>query len=207
MLKIVGLSGSPRHGATEAIIKMGLAEMEKYDGVETSFLTLAGKNIKACTGCGHCRQNFCECMFKDDMPDMIEEFLSADAYLIGSPVYVHSITPQLMAFFSRLRPANNMYPEKFRCKFGAAVSVGGARNGGEESADHIIIDMMLARGLNVVGGESRGYIGGKVWSQDRKELTYEDDPIGIETVLGLSRKLAETALIYQKGKEYLNFDK
>ena len=206
MLKGLGLSGSPRHGSTEAVIRRGLEEVKSYPGVETECLSLAGKNIKPSIGCGYCREHQCPCFMKDDMEAMVDTFLSADAYLIGSPVYVHAITPQLMAFFSRLRPANNMYPEKLRCKFGAALSVGGTRNGGEESATNIIIQMLLARGLNVVGGESRGYIGGKVWSQDKKALQYEDDPIGMDTVLGLSRKLVETALIYQRGKESLSFE-
>ena len=135
------------------------------------------------------------------MHSLIDHFLQADAYLIGSPVYVHSITPQLMAFFSRLRPVSALMPEKLCSKLGAVVSVGGARNGGEEAADTILIHMMMARGMNIVSGASRGYIGGKVWSKDKKDLTMEDDEIGLQTVLGLSRKLVETALIYQRGQE------
>lgn len=200
MLKVIGLSGSPRHGATEAVIKAGLQAMEAYPGVETEYLSLAGKNIRPCEGCGYCLKNHCGCIYQDDMQELIDRFLQADAYLIGSPVYVHSITPQLMAFFTRLRPVSAMMPEALRCKLGAAIAVGGARNGGEEAADTILIHMMMARGMNIVSGESRGYIGGKVWSQDKRNLSPEDDEVGMKTVLGLSRKLVETALVYQRGK-------
>ena len=203
MLKVIGLSGSPRHGATEAVIKAGLRVMEEYPGVETEYLSLAGKKIRPCEGCGYCLKNHCDCFFEDDMQGLIDRFLQADAYLIGSPVYVHAITPQIMAFFSRLRPVSAMHPEALRCKLGAAVSVGGARNGGEEAADTILIHMMMARGLNIVSGESRGYIGGKVWSQDNPNLQPSDDVLGMETVFTLSRKLVETALIYQRGREVL----
>lgn len=201
MLKVVGLSGSPRHGATEAVIKAGLKVMEEYPGVETEYLSLAGKKIHPCEGCGYCLKNRCGCIYQDDMQPLIERFLQADAYLIGSPVYVHSITPQLMAFFTRLRPVSALTPEKLCSKLGAAISVGGARNGGEEAADTILIHMMMARGLNIVSGKSRGYIGGKVWSRDKQNLALEDDEIGMQTVLGLSRKLVETALVYQRGQE------
>ncbi|MCI8477888.1 MAG: flavodoxin family protein [Oscillospiraceae bacterium] len=200
MLKVVGLSGSPRHGATEAVIQAGLQLMAKYPGVETDYISLAGKQIRPCEGCDYCKKNHCDCIFRDDMPALTERFLQADAYLIGTPVYVHAITPQLMAFFSRLRPVSALTPERLCSKLGAAVAVGGTRNGGEEAADTILIHMMMSRGMNIVSGESRGYIGGKVWSQDKKELCREDDALGMETVLGLSRKLVETALIYQRGK-------
>lgn len=203
MLKVIGLSGSPRHGATESVIKAGLRVMEEYPGVETEYLSLAGKTIRPCEGCGYCLKNRCDCLFKDDMQMLTERFLEADAYLIGSPVYVHAITPQLMAFFSRLRPVSALRPEMLRSKLGAAVAVGGARNGGEESADTILIHMMMARGLNIVSGESRGYIGGKVWSKDKQNLEQVDDELGMKTVLDLSRKLVETALIYQRGCESL----
>ena len=203
MLKVIGLSGSPRHGATEAVIRAGLKEMEKFPGVETELISLAQKEIRPCEGCGYCLKNHCGCLFRDDMDALIERFVEADAYLIGTPVYVHAITPQLMAFFSRLRPVGAMTPEKLCGKLGAAVAVGGARNGGEEAADTILIHMMMARGLNIVSGESRGYIGGKVWSRDKRDVTAADDEIGLKTVTDLSRKLVRTALIYKRGQEEL----
>ncbi|MDD6042198.1 MAG: flavodoxin family protein [Eubacteriaceae bacterium] len=204
MVKIIGLSGSPtKDGATERAVKTGLAAIEGMPGVETKFLSLARKNIKPCNACRYCLKNKCGCIIKDDMPELMEEFLSADAYLIGSPVYVHSVTPQIMAFFSRLRPISHFTPERLEYKFGAALSVGGTRNGGQEAADRILIDMMMARGLNVVSGAAGGYIGGKLWSQDSVEFSEENDPIGFSTVKGLAVKLAKSALIFKAGKESL----
>lgn len=202
MIKIIGLCGSPTHGgATESAVRAGLKAIEDIPGIETQFLTLAGKKIRPCNACQYCLKNQSGCIIKDDMDELMQEFLSGDAYLIGSPVYVHAITPQMMAFFSRLRPISHFASELLEYKFGAALSVGGTRNGGQEAADRILIDMMMARGLNIVSGASGGYIGGKLWSEDSRSFSEQADPIGFSTVTGLAKKLAKTALTYQAGKE------
>ncbi len=60
------------------------------------------------------------CVIKDDMQELLEKFVEADAYVVASPVYVYTVTPQLLAFFSRMRPLFHVYPEKLRNKFGVA---------------------------------------------------------------------------------------
>jgi hypothetical protein len=55
----------------------------------------------------------------------------------------------------------------------------------------------------IVGGEIGGYSGGKVWSQDKKAEGASADTIGMETVLGAARKLAEMSLIVAAGKNAL----
>ncbi|AMP19999.1 hypothetical protein AZF37_01335 [endosymbiont 'TC1' of Trimyema compressum] len=64
---------------------------------------LNGKEIAPCNGCGYCRENKTNCVIKGDMNDLLEVFLTGDAYVIASPVYVLNATPQLGAFFSRMR--------------------------------------------------------------------------------------------------------
>lgn len=201
MAKILGICGSVRKGATEYIVRQGLELMGREPGVQVEFMTLRGKKIQPCTGCDACKKKQSWCILKDDMQEMTEQFLEADAYYIGSPVYVHTVTPQLMAFFSRLRPVVHMAPEKFKNKFGAGVAVGGTRNGGEEAAVLTLIQMMMAREINIVSNESRGYIGGKIWSRDILNFTREDDELGMKTALELAQKLARTVMIFQKGKE------
>ncbi|MEL7610130.1 MAG: flavodoxin family protein [Bacillota bacterium] len=203
MVRVLGLNGSPRKKSTYCVIEKGLEAAAEIPGVETELLSLHGKDIRPCTGCGYCRKNKCGCVYRDDMQALIDRFILADAYLIGSPVYVHSITPQLMAFFSRLRPVTDLMPEKLRSKLGAAVAVGGTRNGGEEMAANQIIQLMMARGFNIVSGETRGYIGGKVWAQEYPGFTADQDEIGMNTVTTLAQKLAETAIIFKAGQEAL----
>ena len=199
MAKILGLCGSPRKGATEAVVIRGLEIAGKKAGIETEYHTLHGKKIAPCNGCGYCRKNKTWCVIKDDAQELIDAFIKADAYLIGSPVYVHTVTPQLLAFFTRMRPLHHVFPNILRHKWGAALAVGGTRNGGEEAAATVIIQLMMTRGINIVSNEIGGYIGGKVWSQDKKEFAPADDALGMATVESLAGKLADIALLMEKG--------
>ena len=129
--------------------------------------------------------------------------MAADAYLIGSPVYCYSSTPQIAAFFSRMRPLFHVYPELMRDKLGSALAVGGTRNGGEEMAVNNLLAMMMARGINIVCNEVYGYAGGFVWSQDKGPDGVEMDQTGMNGVLKLADKLADMALIREYGKKAL----
>jgi multimeric flavodoxin WrbA len=203
MVKILGLSGSPRKGATEYTVEQALKAASKIEGIETELITLRGKKIAPCNGCGYCRENNTWCVIKDDMHELLTKFVEADAYIIASPVYVYTVTPQLQAFFSRMRPCHHVFPNKLRNKLGAAIAVGGTRNGGQEMTINTIINLMLTRSINVVSNEVGGYAGGKIWSQDKKDLGVKEDLIGLDTVINVSKKLAETALIYDAGKKVL----
>ncbi len=200
MAKILGICGSPRKAATHAVVQHALEVAGKKPGIETEFMTLSGKKIAPCNGCGACRKNKSWCVIQDDTQELLDRFLAADAYLIGSPVYVHGITPQLMAFFTRMRPIHHVFPNVLRLKMGAALAVGGTRNGGEEFAVNSILHLLMTRGVNIVSNEIGGYIGGKVWSQDQKEFSPETDPLGMETVEMLAGKLADLALLVERGR-------
>lgn len=133
MAKILGISGSPRNKSTEYALGEALKSIESRDGIETSMIMLRGKKIAPCNGCGYCKKNKTWCCLKDDFEPLLKEFMEADAYLFGSPVYAYGPTPQLSAFFSRMRPLFHVYPELMRDKIGSAFAVGGTRNGGEEA--------------------------------------------------------------------------
>ncbi len=54
-MKILGISGSPRtKDNTEILVKEALKASSEM-GAEQEFITLAGKRINPCTGCGTCR--------------------------------------------------------------------------------------------------------------------------------------------------------
>lgn len=201
MVKILGISGSPRKGATEYVVKEALQAAAQMPGVETELITLRGKKIAPCNHCDCCRREKTWCVIKDDMYELMTKFIAADAFLVASPVYVYTITPQLLAFFSRMRACHHVFPDTLRNKFGAAVAVGGTRNGGQEMTINTILNLLMARGINIVSNEIGGYAGGKVWSKDKKEAGAMEDLIGLDTVTKLALKLAEVTMIYDRGKQ------
>lgn len=200
MAKIFAVCGSPRKGATEHVVLEALESLKGKEGIETEYATLRGKTIAPCNGCGYCKKNKTWCCVKDDCQELLDRFIQADAYLFASPVYCYSSTPQMAAFFSRMRPLFHVYPELMREKLGAAIAVGGSRNGGEEAAVNNMLNMMMARGINIVSNEAYGYAGGFVWSQDNGPQGVDHDEIGMAGVRKLVNKLADMALLCERGR-------
>ena len=201
MLKVLGICGSPTNGATEHFFKEALKPFEGRNDVEIEYIFLRGKKIAACTGCNYCRRNKKNCIIDDDMTELLEKFLAADAYVIASPVYAYAATPQIHAFFSRMRPVFHLAPGTLREKFGSAMAVGGKRNGGQEIAVGNIINLMMARGINIISNESGGYAGAYLWSKDEKEKGASEDEYALEQGRRLVNKLIELSMRLKSSKE------
>ncbi len=205
MAKILGLSSSPRKNcSTEYFVKEALNAISDLDGVETSYMTLAGKNIQPCIHCDYCKREKSWCILKDDGDELIKEFVEADAYIIGSPVYAYAATPQIHAFISRMRPLHHVFPGKIRNKFAVCMSVGGTRNGGQEATVTEMINMLMARSINIVSNEAGGYLGAYLWSKDKKAEGAKEDEAALENCRKLAKKLAEVAVTYEAGKKALS---
>ncbi|NMC30875.1 MAG: flavodoxin family protein [Veillonellaceae bacterium] len=201
MIKVLGVCGSPRKGATEYMIRQALDSIADITNLSVDLISVQGKRIAPCSGCNYCKKNQTWCVIQDDMPELLEKFMAADAFVIGSPVYVYSVTPQLLAFFSRMRPLFHVFPGKLRNKFGVALATGGTRNGGQEMAVNTIVNLMLAREINVVSNEVGGYAGAMLWSRDRMAEGAREDENALLMAQKLVRKLAEVALTYDAGKK------
>lgn len=202
MVKLLGLCASPRKGATEYVLAQALdAVKSAFPEVTTELISLHGKKIAPCNGCGYCKREKTWCCIEDGMQPLFEKMVEADGLLIASPVYVMGATPQLHAVASRMRPAMHCYPGMLRNKFAAAIAVGGTRNGGQEHTVTDIINLFGTRGMNIVTNEAGGYTGGKVWSQDGGAQAAALDEIGLKTCTDLSKKLAEVCVIYNLGKQ------
>lgn len=197
-MKLILFNGSPRRGATHKVLS-DLQEKLAAPDVDIELMSLAGKKVAPCVGCDYCKRNKTDCRVHDDMEELFPRFVSADAFVIASPVYVMGPTPQISAFFSRLRPVHHVYPGILRNKAAGSMAVGGTRNGGQEMTVNILNNYLLTRGLIVVGGEIGGYHGGKIWSQDSPDKAGQDS-LGLETAYGLGRRVIEIARMHEKAK-------
>lgn len=206
-VKILGICGSYRRASTYAALQAALDEAAQQEGVETRLIELRGRDIHACVNCNRCmREEVNACLSfdgKDDMRELFNAFLEADAYIIASPVYGMGITPILSAAFSRFRPnflLSRANPDMNLYKVGGAITVGGARNGGEESAVACIHGFYHTKGITVVNGGLGAYSGGCVWSKDGGAEGALADEIGIRHARALGRRVAKAAIIMKKGQ-------
>lgn len=194
MVKIVGICGSPRRKSSYKALEAALEAAESVGGVEVELIELRAKKINFCIHCNKClREDAKVCtVYEDDMTPLYDKIYEADGIIIASPVYEMNITAQLAAFFNRFRPTWNIIsknPEFFAGKVGAAIAVGGTRNGGQEAAVNAILGFYHTQGILVCNGGSGVYAGASLWNpgDGSQEM---NDPAGIEDARFIGRRLA-----------------
>lgn len=202
-VKILGVCGSPRKGATEYALGVALEAAAQTGDVQAQMITLRGRNIHQCVDCGNVRENKDRCLvYHDDMDELYDIFYEADGLILASPVYVMNYTGTLAAYLNRFRSAYLKLiadPAVFSHKVGAAIAVGGMRNGGQEMTINAIHNFYNSFGITIVNGGMGCYAGPSVWSQNKKAEGVKEDEIGIGHLQLIGRNVAEKAKIF---KEY-----
>jgi len=207
IIKVLGLSASPRRGATEHSLAVALEELDKFNRIEYQMITLRKFNTYQCIHCDRCiREEEKYCLVNEDseLAELYEKFYQADGYLLASPVYQMNYTGQLACFFNLLRPAWNILKDDrayFWDKVGAAIAVGGTRHGGQELTINAIHNFYHNYGITVVGGNF-AYNGGTIWSRDNKKKGAAADTEGLKTIKAIADRLALALYSQQGGKEF-----
>jgi len=206
-IKVLGICGSPRKGATEHALQYALRIMEEK-GAITNQVNLRKLKVHSCIHCDRCiKENTGRCMvFADDGDELVAQWESATTYLIASPVYSMGITPEIVNFISRLRPMRNRQIQQKEIqlpKVGSCITVGGTRHGGQETSAEIINNLYISRGILVCGGGG-AYNAGTVWSKDQLEKNLLDDEEGMKTIRTIALRLMSAAKLLQDGFESNN---
>lgn len=200
MIKILGICGSPRKGATLYALEQALEEAKKIPEIETEIWSVRGKKIGYCVHCDACMRKKIMCIIKDDLQELEAKIVEADAIIVASPVYDMNVSAQLQAVFNRLRPIYIVYPGMLQNKIGAAISTGGTRHGGQEIVNMNILNFFLMHEMLAFGGLGGCYNGGTVWSRDKKEQGVIEDEVGLDGVKRLGLGVAEAALAAKYGR-------
>jgi multimeric flavodoxin WrbA len=102
-MKAIGIVGSPRKGGNTEILVSHCLKAIEQEGLETELVRLAGLDIRSCTDCGYCHQAKHEgfCSIKDDMQPVRAKMVSADAIIIGTPVYFGAATALVRGLMER----------------------------------------------------------------------------------------------------------
>jgi multimeric flavodoxin WrbA len=128
---VLGVSGSPRAGATSSLVQAALLGAASIADTTTEYLSLAGRTISGCDGCGPCLAAG-NCVIDDDMQLLYARLLVADGIILGSPVYFGSPSALCKAFMERVEGLG-IREKKLRLKTGGAIAAGASRNGGQET--------------------------------------------------------------------------
>lgn len=186
---IVGISGSPRNGSTEYVLRKALNTLKEM-GFETEFFTVRGKKIEFCIHCDHCLTHK-ECIFSDDMNTIYTLLREADGIIFATPVYNAGISAQTKAIMDRCRALLATDPNSLKYKIGMAVAVGGDRSGGQELAIQQILTFYILNGIiPISGGFFGANLGANFWSKDTLESVKEDKE-GFRTLKKTIKKFAK----------------
>lgn len=125
-----------------------------------------------------------------------DELFSADALIVGSPVYWSNMAGPVKTFFDNWQFKFGVFPDfKMRNKIGAAFTTGGQAASGKEFTLLSILAAMLGNHMIVVGGG--GAFGASATTEgdspgiDQKEMMIANE---------LGRRVAEVTHLMQSGK-------
>lgn len=182
-MKAILISGSPREEGNTEYLLNHCSTILKDKNIDAEVISLAGKEIKGCLGCGWCRQNNVKkCINdKDDFMPILEKMLTADIIILGSPVYFGSATPELMALIDRagfIGRSNQLFSRKI----GAAITVG--RRAGQnftfsQLCYWFLINNMIVPGSSYWNVASAGAKG-----------SVKEDTEGLQTITDLAENIA-----------------
>ena len=149
-MNIVLLNGSPNKNGDTAFLLNKIAETVKELGctasVEYVQALLNDCKTPFCLDCSKpCNQS---CYKGTLLAALFDKMISADAIVVGSPVYFGTVSAQIKALFDKTRALRA--DRALLGKACAAVAVGASKYGGQQLTVRAIHDMALVQGMTVV---------------------------------------------------------
>ena len=124
---VIGVNGSPRkrwntYQMVERALK-GASDM----GVGTKMYNLYDLTYKGCTSCFGCLKlggsSHGRCAMRDDLTQVLDDILAADAVIFGSPVYFGNVSSGMQALCERLWYAGLAYDETHQLLYTRRIPV------------------------------------------------------------------------------------
>ena len=116
-MKILVLTGSPHQKGTTSYLADKFCEGAKEAGHEVYRVNTAKTDVKPCLGCDYCRRNDGECVYSDDMKNIVPYLLEADGIVFVSPLYYFGMTAQIKRVIDRFYAVNSKLRNKSKKAF------------------------------------------------------------------------------------------
>ncbi len=132
-MKVLGISGSPRHEGNTEMLLAELTRGAASEGAEVKTIRLNTLKITPCQHCDACLEAGV-CRIKDDMQMIYRELEQADVIVLASPIHFMGVTAPMKAMIDRCQ---SLWARKYvlkvsplgngREKKGFFIAVGGTR--------------------------------------------------------------------------------
>jgi len=105
-MRVIAINGGPRKNHNTATLLNKVLEGAASQGAETEIIHLYDLNFKGCTSCFACKlkegKNYGKCAMVDDLSPVLKKLDTADAVVLGSPIYLGNVTGETRSFIERL---------------------------------------------------------------------------------------------------------
>lgn len=105
-MKVIAFNGSPRKNWNTAQLLNRALEGAASQGAKTELIHLYDLNYKGCISCFSCRikggKSYGKCTVVDDLAPVFKKIEESDAIILGSPVYMGTLTGEMKSFLERL---------------------------------------------------------------------------------------------------------
>ena len=103
-MKVLLINGSARAKGNTFLALSEAAKTLEQQGIETEIVQIGTKAVRGCIACGQCQmKQLGKCVFDDDVCNRIVEKLdSADALIVGSPVYYGQPNGSVLSLIQRM---------------------------------------------------------------------------------------------------------
>jgi multimeric flavodoxin WrbA len=131
-MEVIAFNGSPRKTWNTATLLQKALEGAASQGAKTKLVHLYDLDFKGCRSCFGCKTkggpSYGKCAVKDDLTPILKEIETADALILGSPIYIGAVSGEMKSFMERLifpflryakddDPAPTLFPRKIHTGF------------------------------------------------------------------------------------------
>ena len=128
-MRVIAFNGSPRKKWNTATLLKKFLEGAESQGAETELINLYDLNFKGCKSCFSCKtkgsKSYGRCAVKDDLTPILKRIEEADAVILGSPIYLGTVTGEMRSLIERLvfpyltytEPIKSLFPKKIHSAF------------------------------------------------------------------------------------------
>ncbi len=179
-MKVLLINGSPRQKGNTSIALAEIAKTLMEDGIDSETVWIGNKPIRGCIACNRCGNQPGACVFNDDICNEISaKYASADALVVGSPVYYGQPNGALLSIIQRSFYSNGA---NIAGKPAAAVAV--CRRGGASAAFETLNLPFQMMNMPVVGSQYWNMVYGREAGQAAL------DQEGLQTMRALAHNMA-----------------
>ena len=178
-MKLLLSNGSPRGEGNTYIALSEVAKTREAEGVEAEIVSIGTKAVQGCIACGKCAE-LGRCVFNDTLYNNVREKLeTADAIVVGSPVYYAGPNGSLCALLDRL-----FYSSAPLLRYKPAASVAVCRRGGASATFDRLNKYFMMSCMPVVSSQYWNSVHGHAKGEA------EQDAEGLQTMRTLGRNMA-----------------